>query len=91
LIIDYTTFEVTRPAPGLAAVDDRNDVVVSLLPALELGVRITDWLMPYLAAGVEIALNPLVYETGGPLGEQALIEPWPVQPWVLAGLAFEFL
>jgi len=40
LIIDYTTFEVIPQAQGITAVEDRNDVVVSLLPALELGVRI---------------------------------------------------
>jgi len=91
-VVDYVTFEVRELREGMDAVEDNDDVLVSLLPALEARLWLFSRLQAVLAVGAEIPLRAAHYVArtlDG--GQEVLLDAWPAQPWILAGLAVELL
>jgi len=93
LIIDYSTFEITELSGNLMSVRDNADTIFSLMPSFEVGYRIIDRLQAVVTAGVEITINAQHYVAPGPgIGEQEiLLDSWPVQPWVFAGIRVDII
>lgn len=93
LIIDYSTFEITELSGNLMSVRDNADTIFSIMPALEVSYRIIDRLQAVVTAGAEISINARHYVTPGPgIGEQEiLLDSWPVQPWILAGIRVDII
>ncbi len=69
---------------------DNRDFVFSLLPALELGYDIFERFSLFLCAAAEVSLNAVHYVVDRrSSGKETLIDSWPVQPWIFAGLKVE--
>lgn len=88
-VLDYVSFEVRGLKKGMAAVEDRDDVLFSVLPAFEARMRFFPRLHLMLALGVEIPIRAAHYVAQSEQVEEVLLDAWPAQPWVFAGLAID--
>jgi len=87
LTIDSATVEVYDLAPHMVATPAEVEVVFGLLPVLRFGVLIQNRLYPFVAVGAQVPFNARTYIVQGPSGREMLIDSWPLQPWVKAGLS----
>jgi hypothetical protein len=85
-VLDYATFEVRQLKYGMVAVDDKDDLLVSIVPMVSGGWRFYARLHLFVSLGVEVPLSRVHYVARTPEREEVLLDPWPAQPFVFAGL-----
>jgi hypothetical protein len=91
LIIDYAVPRLSSLEPALVAEDAESSVQVSALLVAGIGLRVHAVATLFAGAGAEIPFNPVRYVLGSGDREIVVADPWPVQPWVLAGLILDLL
>jgi hypothetical protein len=87
--LDYVTFEVRGLDEGMAAVRDRDDVLLSLVPEGVAGLRILPRAVLVATVGFEIPVSAVHYVVQTPRGTEILLDPWPVQPRFSVGVRIE--
>lgn len=91
LVFDYVVPRVSSLAPGVVPEDAQGALFASALVVAGAGLRVHEVAAIAVAAGAEIPFNRARWVVGSGAGEAVVSEPWPVQPWVLAGLMLELL
>ncbi len=89
LLADFATqkISVSRIDPTqMDIASDKNDLFFSLLPSLEIIVPIIDRMSFFFAAAAEVQLNSRRYVAEMSGQKRVLLDSWPVQPWIVAGL-----
>jgi hypothetical protein len=91
LVVDYLVPKLSSLAKGLRATDMETSIHASALAVAGIGLHILAPVTIYAAAGAEIPFNRDAYVLGSGDRVERVDAPWPVQPWVLAGLILDVL
>jgi len=91
LVIDYLVPRLSSLAKDLRATNMEPTIHVSALAVIGIGLHVLAPVTIYVAAGAEIPFNRTAYVIGSGDRVQSISAPWPVQPWVLAGLMLDVL
>ncbi|MCK9458933.1 MAG: hypothetical protein M0R80_04775 [Proteobacteria bacterium] len=91
LVVDYLVPRLSSLAPDLRATDTEPSILVSALAVVGIGLHVLAPVTIYAAAGAEIPFNRTAYVIGSGDRVERVAAPWPVQPWVLAGLMLDVL
>jgi hypothetical protein len=91
LVIDYLVPKLSSLAPELLAMDMETSIHVSSLAVVGIGLHVFGPMTIYAATGAEIPFNRTAYVIGSGARQERVPAPWPVQPWVLAGLLLDIL
>jgi hypothetical protein len=91
LVIDYLVPKLSSLAPNLRAKNAEPSIHASALAVVGVGLHVLAPVTIYVAAGAEIPFDRTGYTIGSGERTQRVAAPWPVQPWVLAGLILDVL
>ncbi len=95
LIVDYTTQEILNiSSDAMFASSDTDDVFIGVFPALEILIPIVDRLKFFVFVSAEVPFNAKQYSievSEGPDNREGLLNPWPIQPWIFAGIWVDLL
>jgi hypothetical protein len=91
LVVDYLVPKLSSLATDLRATDMETSIQVSALAVVGIGLHVLEPVTIYAAAGAEIPFNRTAYVIGSGDRMERVPAPWPVQPWVLAGLMLDIL
>ena len=89
LVIDYLVPKLSSLAPDLRAMDMETSIHVSALAVAGIGLHVFGPMTIWAAAGAEIPFNRTAYVIGSGERQERVPAPWPLQPWVLAGLLLD--
>ncbi|MCP4675452.1 MAG: hypothetical protein GY854_08095 [Deltaproteobacteria bacterium] len=86
-VMDYAAFESHSFSSSPDVNKDNGDLLLSVVPAVEVVFVVAGKLGLFISAGAEISLIAKHYLVEITPGEKmVLLDSWPVQPWAVAGL-----
>ncbi len=89
--LDFITIEQHNLAEDLVPDDDTDDLVCGLMPSVTLYSIFRNRIGLFLSVAGRIPFKDLQYVAETSEGRQVLIDFWPIQPRLVAGMVVEFL